>query len=74
MSKPMTAKQIPASVIPELVEHLMSDRKYTPASKAHSLYVGAAFADVVTNYGGHEDDLKSVLTAALEAFNDRKTK
>jgi hypothetical protein len=64
----MSDAQIPASVIPELVEHLMSSREY--AERHFSVFDAFFWA----NDKGDNGCVKETLTAALEAFNDRETK
>jgi hypothetical protein len=70
--------QIPAVLIPELVEWLMSDRGYAIPTK------GTLYGDGQVSYPplwmvfwewvekcGTRDDIATVLTAALKAFNER---
>ncbi len=64
--------QIPASVIPELVEHLMSSRKYQYID-GNDVVSEAVYDVIYLNQDGDRENeaVDYVLTAALEAFNDR---
>ncbi|KKK51039.1 hypothetical protein LCGC14_3118940, partial [marine sediment metagenome] len=64
---------IPASLIPELVEWLMSDRQYAGSDRQDIDSVGGVFywfGECCEEYEG----VTRTLTAALEAFNERDDK
>ena len=66
--------QVPAALIPELVEWLVSGRDYPPEIGGHKysvltgLWIAGGYA------GGPDNYEQDILTAALEAFNDREKK
>lgn len=69
-------KTIHPDVIPELVEHLLSDREYSPNENIDATTVAGVFWEA-EEYCAREVSpalMKAVglvLTAALEAFNER---
>ncbi len=70
----MVPIKIPNPVIPELVEWLLSDRDYPPEIGGHKYSVLTGLW-IAGGYAGAQDNYeKDLLTAALEAFNQRETK